>query len=115
MTNLERHKQVCYELNRLYDKKNRDYGDAFAKSYKDYGMVMPVIRIGDKYNRIHNLVCRNADVSHVADESIRDTLLDLANYAIMTVMEMDAEEPRFASVRDDKGRLTGEWVKENAE
>lgn len=93
MTNTERHKQVCNELNRLYDKKNRDYGDSFAMSFKDYGLVMAAIRIGDKYNRIHNLVSRNAQ--HVADESVRDTLLDLANYAIMTVMEMDAEgEPK---------------------
>lgn len=91
MTDTERHKQVCYELNRIYDKKNRDYGDSFSMSYKDYGLIVAAIRIGDKYNRLHNLTSRNADIQHIADESIRDTLLDLANYAIMTVMEMDAE------------------------
>jgi hypothetical protein len=91
-TNTERHKRVCYELNRIYDQKNRDYGNSFGTSYKDYGLVMAAIRIGDKYNRLHNLTSRNVDVQHVQDESIRDTLLDLANYAIMTVMEMDAED-----------------------
>jgi len=90
-TNVERHKRVCYELNMIYEKKNRDYGDSFATSYKDYGLVMAAIRIGDKYNRLHNLTSRNVAVQLVQDESIRDTLLDLANYAIMTVMEMDAE------------------------
>ena len=101
MTNAERHKQICYELNRIYEKKNRDYGDSFSMSYKDYGLVVAAIRIGDKYNRLHNLTSRNVDKQHVADESIRDTLLDLANYAILTVMEMDAEtEPQ-------------KWTKEN--
>lgn len=103
MTSAERHKQVCYELNALYDKKNRDYGDSFAKSFKDYGLVMAAIRIGDKYNRLHNLTARGADVSHVADESIRDTLLDLANYAIMTVMELDAEEPKWQKEEHKNG------------
>lgn len=100
MTNLERHKQVCYELNRIYDKKNRDYGDSFHESWKDYGITMAAIRIGDKYNRLKTLTSGKS-VPNVADESVRDTLIDLANYAIMTVMEMDAEtEPQ-------------KWQKEN--
>lgn len=100
MTNLERHKQVCYELNRLYDKKNRDYGDSFHESWKDYGITMAAIRLGDKYNRLKNLTSGKA-VQKVADESVRDTLIDLANYAILTVMELDAEtEPQ-------------KWQKEN--
>ena len=90
-TNTERHKQVCYELNRIFDRKNRDYGNSFSLSYKDYGLIVAAIRIGDKYNRLHNLTSRSRVVMHVEDESIRDTLMDLANYAIMTVMEMDAE------------------------
>ncbi len=91
MTNTERHKQVCYELNRLYDQKNRDYGDSFHTSWTDYGITMAAIRIGDKYNRLKTLTKGQA-VPNVAGESVRDTLIDLANYAIMTVMEMDAEE-----------------------
>lgn len=99
-TKTEQHKKVCYELNRIFDQKNRDYGDSFSMSYKDYGLIVAAIRIGDKYNRLHNLTSRNADKRHIADESIRDTLMDLANYCIMTVMEMDAED-------DHK------WTKEN--
>ena len=91
----EAHKRVCYELNRIYDQKNRDYGDSFSMSYRDYGLIVAAIRIGDKFNRLHNLTSRGADLSHVADESIRDTLLDLANYAIMTIMEMDADDPAW--------------------
>ena len=91
----EAHKRVCYELNRIFDQKNRDYGDSFSMSYRDYGLIVAAIRIGDKYNRLHNLTSRNADKRHIADESIRDTLLDLANYAIMTIMEMDADDPQW--------------------
>ena len=32
------------------------------------------------------------------DESIRDTLLDLANYAIMTVLEMDTPDESHATL-----------------
>lgn len=109
-TNTERHKRVCYELNRIYDKKNRDYGNSFSISYKDYGLVMAAIRIGDKYNRLHNLTSRNKDIQHVADESIRDTLLDLANYAIMAVMEMDAESEPTITTRP---LPDGIWIKED--
>lgn len=51
---------------------------------------MARIRLGDKFSRFKTL-SKNAD-QRVADESIRDTLLDLANYAIMTVLEMDIKE-----------------------
>lgn len=48
------------------------------------------IRLGDKFNRFKTL--SKGSEQKVSDESIRDTLLDLANYAIMTVMELDLEE-----------------------
>ena len=49
---------------------------------------MPRIRLGDKFNRFKTL-SRKLDSQHVSDESLKDTLLDLANYAIMTVLEME--------------------------
>lgn len=101
-TNTERHKRVCYELNALYDRKNRDYGDSFHESWKDYGITMAAIRLGDKYNRLKNLTSGKT-VQNVADETVRDTLLDLANYSIMTLMEMDAESKPEPI----------EWVKED--
>lgn len=79
------HQTICEELNKLYERKNHDYGDSFGKSYDEYGMAMPCIRLEDKLNRLKALT-RNGN-QQVADESIEDTLLDLANYAIMTVVE----------------------------
>lgn len=86
---IEIHAQICSELNNLYERKNHDYGDSFGKSFAEYGMAMPCIRLEDKLNRLKALTrCRDQQVS---DESIDDTLMDLANYAIMTIIER-AEE-----------------------
>ena len=89
MTKIEKHMQICEELNSLYAKKNHDYGDSFHISYLEEGMAMPRIRIGDKFNRFKTLSRNNKQ--EINDESLRDTLIDLANYAIMTVLEMENE------------------------
>ena len=85
-TATEQHRAVCAELNELYDRKNHDYGNSFHTTYEKWGLTMAAIRLGDKLQRFETLI--KAD-SHVKDESIKDTLMDLANYAIMTVMELD--------------------------
>lgn len=85
---VERHKQICLALNSLYARKNHDYGDSFHQTFVEEGMAMPRIRLGDKFNRFKTL-SRKLDAQRVSDESLKDTLLDLANYAIMTVLEME--------------------------
>lgn len=90
MTKTERHMEICEEQNHLYDKKNHDYGDSFHVSYLEEGMAMPRIRLGDKLNRFKTLT-KGMEIALVNDESVRDTLVDLANYAIMTIMEIDEE------------------------
>lgn len=83
------HKKVCDELTELYRKKNHDYGDSFHITFEKWGLPMAAIRLGDKLQRFETLIRAE---SAIKDESIRDTLVDLANYAIMTVMELDREE-----------------------
>lgn len=85
-----RHKALCDEINNLYAKKNHDYGDSFHQTYLEEGMAMPRIRLSDKLNRFKSLTRKNT--RQVEDESIRDTLIDLANYAIMTILEMEETE-----------------------
>lgn len=80
------HADICEELNEIYARKNHDYGDSFGKGYAEYGIVMAVIRLEDKLNRLKSLIKAEALVK---DESINDTLMDLANYAIMTVIERE--------------------------
>ena len=81
-----RHQQICKYMTDLWERKNRDYGNSFSKSFEEFGTVMCAIRLEDKLNRFKNLIKNNQCVT---DESIRDTLIDLANYSIMTVMELD--------------------------
>ena len=88
MTKVQTHETICKELNALYARKNADYGDSFGKSFKEYGLAATCLRLDDKLNRLKAL--RTA-AAQVKDESIEDTLLDLANYAIMTVIEMRGE------------------------
>jgi uncharacterized tellurite resistance protein B-like protein len=87
---VRKHREICKALNDTYAKKNADYGNAFGDTFQELGIVSAVTRIIDKTNRLKSL-CRPGADQKVNDESIRDTLLDLANYAIMTVMEMDAQ------------------------
>ena len=86
MNKIEIHKNICDSLNDLYKKKNQDYGDSFSKSYKEYGLTMSCIRLEDKLNRLKSL--NKNENAQVKDESIQDTLMDLANYSIMTLIEL---------------------------
>lgn len=77
-------KDICHELMTTYSMKNSDYGDSFGRTFGEYGLVSAVVRIADKYHRIAELTKKE----RLVDESIEDTLLDLAGYCIMTVMEL---------------------------
>ena len=92
MTKVERHAEICKELNELYAKKNHDYGDSFHKTYLEEGLAMARIRLGDKLERFKNLSKHINERAAVSDESMADTLKDLANYAMMTIMEIDGGE-----------------------
>lgn len=86
---VELHREICEEIHDLYEIKNHDYGDSFGKGFREYGLIMPVIRLEDKLNRLKQLV--NGE-GLVKDESVEDTLMDLANYAIMTILERREKE-----------------------
>ncbi|OPD28833.1 hypothetical protein AL713_17605 [Clostridium botulinum] len=84
----ERHKVICGELNEIYKNKNHDYGDSFGETYKKLGIISAVTRITDKVNRLQSLTVKDQKVK---DESIKDTLKDLANYSIMTLIELEED------------------------
>ena len=92
LSKVQRHAEICKEINDLYlyERKNHDYGDSFHQTFIEEGMAMARIRLGDKFSRFKTL-SRDGE-QKVNDESIRDTLIDLANYAIMTVLEMEVAE-----------------------
>lgn len=81
-----------YLLNHLeetYEAKNNDYGNSVADTYEKFGCVSFLVRITDKYNRLMTLCDPNAPEQRVKDEKIDDTILDLANYCILWLVERE--------------------------
>lgn len=85
-----RHGEICDELKDMYKSKNADYGDSFGISYRKYGKISSLTRLSDKFNRIENILLGHEPT--VSDETVIDTLTDLANYAIMTRMELEIDQ-----------------------
>lgn len=82
-----KHKQLTDQLNETYISKNKDYGDSFSRMVKDYGYIAALLPIANKFHRIEQLVQSDNSPS-VKGESLTDSLLDLANYCLMFVMEI---------------------------
>ena len=80
---IEQMKAVQAEALELFRRKNADYGDAFAT----YGVIGVLMRIEDKIQRSMSIT--KTGVNLVSDEGIRDTLIDLHNYAAMALMLLD--------------------------
>ena len=86
MNKLDSFIDITLDMRNLYQDKNADYGDSFGETYKKLGLVSAVTRISDKTNRLQSLCIKD---QLVKDENIKDTLIDLANYAVMTLIEME--------------------------
>lgn len=97
--NLKRYDFLTRELRDIYAKKNADYGDSFNHSLNEDGLLVAKIRLGDKYKRFCQLIKNPAEVT---EEKLRDTLMDMANYAKMTVMWMDTLEEAEAIEKVNK-------------
>lgn len=96
MTNIERFKQIVSEMADTYQKKNSDYGNSFETTLQKWGPKIALARLEDKLNRADSLIEHPAQVK---DESIADTLLDLATYAIMFKMWLEKnDQPEVPNV-----------------
>ena len=84
------HKKLTDDIHEMFLKKNRDYGNSFENSLDEWGLLPSVIRIQEKLDRTKTSLKKDLLVS---DESVEDTFLDLANYAIMTVMWLNKDKP----------------------
>jgi len=87
--NDSRFRFITEEMVTLYSQKNADYGDAFTESLDEDGLLVSKIRLKDKLKRFSQLIDND---NLVEDESMRDTLIDMANYAVMTMMWIDDNE-----------------------
>lgn len=79
---------ITTEMNDLYAAKNADYGDSFGQTFDKLGIISAVTRISDKYNRLVSLATKPSDEIKVKDEKIEDTLMDMACYCVMTLVEL---------------------------
>lgn len=94
MQQLKEHKfkSICEGLLETYKKKNADYGDSFSKLFKKRGMSYPLIHFEEKLNRIEALQAKDNDVK---GETYIDSLKDLANYAILTLVEIELSKKQL--------------------
>jgi len=77
---------ILKEMQELYDRKNHDYGNSFSETIQEFGFVPAIARINDKLKRVKQMV--KGERMQV-DESMRDNLIDIANYCILTIIEID--------------------------
>ena len=85
-TRVEQMTKIQQDALTIFKQKNADYGDAFAK----YGVIGVLMRIEDKIQRSVSITKNGINL--VADEGIKDTLLDLHNYAAMALMLLEEDD-----------------------
>ena len=85
-TDADRFKEITDKMFETFKAKNHDYGSSFSNLFKECGMTYAYGHMAEKLERVKSLM---KDEAKVNGESIRDSLLDLANYAILTIMELD--------------------------
>lgn len=106
------HKQLLDEMHDLYIRKNRDYGSSVTDTYEKFGLTSFLVRLSDKLNRVTNLTLNNKD-NLVQDEKIQDTLMDLANYSILALIEMKMEEDQLCSVAKSEEESINDYKENN--
>ena len=77
---------ILKEMQELYDRKNHDYGNSFSETIQEFGFTPAIARINDKFKRVKQMV--KGEQMQV-NESMRDNLIDIANYCILTIIELD--------------------------
>lgn len=90
MSKVLKHEKLCKELNKIYESKNHDYGDSFSKVRKELGNTAILVRIYDKVERLKTLLM--GAEQKVTDEKVEDTLMDLANYCLMELIERESDK-----------------------
>ena len=84
------HEDILKEMHELYVRKNADYGDSFSQLRKRYPNFV-CMRLFDKLNRLDTLIQPGYEAK-VTDEKLEDTLMDIANYAVMEILERRKEK-----------------------
>ena len=91
MSKVDMFGMILQGMQDTYAAKNADYGDSVGDTYNKFGDISFLTRITDKYNRICSLMDKEADVK---DESIDDTILDMANYCVLWLVEREFKKQK---------------------
>lgn len=94
MDRLDIYQYILNNLEETYKNKNNDYGNSVADTYEKFGDLSFLVRITDKYNRLLTL-CNPNNEQKVKDEKIDDTILDLANYCLLWLVEKEYKNQGF--------------------
>lgn len=81
---------VLSEMFNTYKKKNADYGNSFSETIQEFGYIPAVARINDKFKRVKKMV--KGQEMNIKDESLRDNLMDIACYCVLTIVELDNQK-----------------------
>lgn len=84
-----RFRNITEKMRETFPKKNHDYGNSFHETWDEFGdkgIITALTQISHKYHRLMNI---GLGTKPLVDESIDDTLLDMANYCILTIMELE--------------------------
>lgn len=87
---MDLHAKLCEQIHETCVAKNKDYGSSAHDSYEQFGMISYIIRLNDKLNRLKSLT--KGEKQLVNDESIEDTLLDMANYCLLAITDLKYEQ-----------------------
>ena len=97
MSDEELFKKITEDMYELFKRKNTDYGNSAHKTYEEFGLTSFLVRLSDKLNRAITL---NKQDAMVQDEKIEDTLIDMANYSILALIEMKKEKEHMEKEMD---------------
>lgn len=93
-------KAMTEKMYETFKNKRHDYGQSTTELFNEFGPITMYIKMYDKMSRFKNLM--NNLNNYVEDESIIDTLLDLANYALITILEYQKIADRLEVTDEDQ-------------
>lgn len=109
MDNVKHFETIVNEMAETYAKKNKDYGNSFDKTLDKWGPNIALARLEDKLNRVVQLT--QSGKAEVNDESVEDTLKDMATYAIMFLMWRQNKATNNVEPKKKVDSLEDEWKK----
>lgn len=98
--NVSQFRSITQSLVALYKEKNEDYGNSFERRVLKYGLSAALTHISEKFDRIESLIMKGGENPNF--ESLNDSLVDLANFSIMTIMALREREISEVDFENEK-------------